>query len=235
MICRLFFYLRDIGPLFQYWTTSLFAIHRMLVVIFPLKTHIIKKLLNKVTVIIILVLVGCFYIPDFLVVQMYQGKFCVLMTFEPGFWRVYYGQLIYLNNIAPLIIICISVSVIFYCMKKAANRRRQFTCHTTNKHTSLEHRSTVISMAINVVYLICVLPYALNSIILSFLDSYDCSADTFSLATILIDLNSILAYEQMILRASDGAVFILMIPDFRRSIVNTFRCRIPTYANNASH
>lgn len=239
VICPVFFYLRDIGPLFQYWAISLFAIHRMLIVLFPLKTHIIQKLFNKVTFISTMLLVGCFYIPDFYVVQMYQGKYCVLMTFASDFWRVYYGQLIYLENIVPLIIICISVSIISYCMKKAANRRLQFTstltCVNFHRHGLLEKRSTLISMTISVVYLICVLPYAVSVIVLSFLNSQDCFAPTYKLATVLVDLNSILEYEQIILRAADGIVFFLMIPDFRRSVLNIFHCRIPTYSNAAFH
>ena len=236
VICRLFFYFRDIGPLLQYWTTALFAIHRMLVVLFPLKTNIIQKIFNKFSLILILLLVGCFYIPDFFIVQLSQGKYCILMTLELGFWRVYYGQLIYLNNILPLIIICISLTVISYGMWKAAIRRSQFSCHTTfHRHASLEWRSTLISMAISVVYVICELPYGLSAIVLSFLNSYDCLASTYSLAMVFVDLNSILYFEQMLLRATDGIVFFLMIPDFRRCILNTVRCRFPTYALAAPH
>ena len=232
--CSLLYYFRDIGPVWEIWTTCMFGIHRMLIVVFPFKSHTFLKIFNKWTLGLILIIAGIIYIPDFFIARMNFGQFCFFNTISLGpfsFLKIYYGQLFYLTIIFPILIICITIGVIITQIAKSAKMRSQFNrinSHANRKNDFKEHRATLISISIGIIYIIFMIPVGIINILISLLNT--CDHFGFVLYNILYSLNSVIQYNSLIVRMGDGLVFFLMITEFRQSILNSLRCHIPTYA-----
>ena len=231
--CSLIYFFRDIGPILEIWTTCLFGIHRMLIVAFPFKTHMFRKIFNKWTLCLTLIISGILYIPDFFIAQLLVGKFCLFnaMATASPFLIIYYGQLHWLSLIAPIIIICITIGVIIYHIVKSAKMRRHLNkirTHAYHKNDFLERRSNLISMTIGFIYIVFISPLGILNIFISYLTT--CEFWSYMLYNILLNVKDALIYNSVIIRLADGIVFFLMIPEFRRSILNVLRCHIPTYA-----
>ena len=232
VFCVLSMFLRDVGPMLQYWTTCVFGIHRMLIVMYPFKVHIFQKVFNKWILILLLTIIASLYIPDLFIVQLFVGKLCRFMYLVDAsfyFWKIYYGQIFYISNIAPFIINCISLIVITKQLSRAAKMRLQFATHIVRSQASLERRSLIISVSINIIYIIGIGPSTIIKLINTYID-YCSSFELFTLYNVLFNLNGVLQYNQMFVRITDGIIFYLMIPEFRKSILNSIRCHVPTYA-----
>ena len=227
IICSTMYYLSDIGPLNEYWITLIFTLNKMLIVLYPLKSQLIKKIFNTWTLLSCLIFVSSLYIPDFWLFYVKFGRVtsCTTDIYRSReFWSVYYAQLTYVKYIAPIIVI--SGSILVTCVKiiRARNQRLQFVKNISKRFNS-ELRSTIIMIGFGAIYLITSIPYSIVFIILIFLSPDYTNCNTITLIAALQNLSGIFLYLPIFSRVADG-LMMFMIPEFRKSFVNVFRCRI---------
>ena len=222
IFCPLFYYLSDISVLFEYWTTTIFSIHRMFAVIFPLKTIALQNYFNKWTLLILLALLGALYLPDFLFYYIQSNILCVY--FNSGFWYTYLSQLSYVKNIIPLLLITVSITVIILKLARANSTRSYLTRHNSSRTNLVELRTTAILIITSIVYIIILLPYSILFIIEGLTFS-KCGSPVFFLFKWISLLVPYLISFQILIRVFDPIIFFLMIPEYRMAILNIICCR----------
>ena len=217
IFCRIFNLLADLGPLCVYWTTGIFAVHRMLVVLHPLHVHKLKMVFNKRTLIIILTIVSFLYIPDFWLFHQYiiaSGKsYCIGDTGTLSFLSEYYSQLNYIKYIIPCILTSISIAVICTTIIKAKNQRLKL--NSQNRRNNLELRSTVILIILGVSYGVFSIPYS----ILYVLDQIftlviPCNSPIYLIYMMIQPMEGSFQNLQIITRVVDAVIIFIMVPEF---------------------
>ena len=223
ILCRTFNLLTDLGPLCGYWTTGIFAIHRMFVVLYPLHVYKLKRLFNKWTLIICLTLVSFLFIPDFWLFHQYINasgtSYCLPNTAGLSFWSIYYSQLNYIKYIGPCIIITISIAVICVTIIKSKNRRSILNQQNRqNRLDNPELRSTVVLITLGVCYTVFSIPYTIAYILNQFLNPISdvCNLTTYFIYLIVVTLLASFQTMQIITRVADGIIIFLMVPKFRQ-------------------
>lgn len=216
IICPLLNFLNDIGPVFEFWSTAIFSTHRMLVVLFPLKTTKINKLFNKWTLLIILVLVGCPYIPDLFTDQytVILGIYNLCILPYTGFWFAYSSQITYLKYIIPLLLITASTITIVVKLKLLSFQRSHLISHDLRINRT-EVKTIINLVVIGVIYIIGTVPFASVYIATEFLNS-----ECILLLNAAEMLYEFFIYVAIIIRVSEEAIFFMMIPEFRQTINN---------------
>ena len=222
ILCRTFNLLADLGPLCGYWTTGIFAIHRMFVVLYPLYVYKLKRLFNIWTLIICLTLVSFLFIPEFWLYHVFisaNGRsYCIKDKGTLSFWSLYYYQLNYIKYIAPCIIISISIAVICVKIIKAKNQR--FILNQQNRKNRLnnpEMRSTVILITLGISYAVFSIPYSIEHVLYNTLFIVvPCDSPIYLIVMILGSMETSFQTMQIITRVADGIIIFIMVPNFRQ-------------------
>lgn len=225
IICAINNFLADIGPLFEYWTTLLFGLNKMLIVLNPLRSHLIKRIFNHWTLLICLLFLSLLYIPDFWIFYVYRGT-CfgnIKIGGNLNIWSLYYVNLTYVKIIAPVIVISGSIVVICIKMTQARSQRKNLVKSNSNQLKS-EVRSTIIMLIFGVSYVISTIPFSLVFIILIFVipDLKNCKY--LILYDVLQSLLNVFVYLPILCRTIDG-LMMFIIPEFRKCVVDLLYCR----------
>ena len=221
ILCRTFNLLADLGPLCCYWTTGIFAIHRMFVVLYPLHVYKLKTLFNKWTLIICLTLVSFLFIPDFWLFHQFfsaNGRsYCIGDTATLSFWSLYYLQLNYIRYIGPCIIISISISVICVTIIKAKNRFILNQQNRQNRFNNPELRSTVVLITLGVSYAVFSIPHSIEYMLSEILSQVvPCDSPIYPIIMMFQSMDGCFQNMQIITRVADGMIIFIMVPKFRQ-------------------
>lgn len=219
--CPLIFFLADISILIAYWAVTLFSIHRMFAVLFPLKANKLHNYFNKWTMVILFSILSSLYLPDFFFYQILQitSKLSVCIYRFQGFWYSYLTSLTYIKYIIPLFINTLAISLIILKLARSRiNRHHLITQNNLRMNTS-ENRTTTILIISGIVYIFVTLPYSI-CFILDGINQSVCPAPFFEFYIVLSHLIGVLIHYQLIIRVFDPIIYFVMIPEFRKAIIN---------------
>lgn len=237
IFCRGISLVIDVSPAWGYWTTALFALHRMFVVIYPLHVHKIKKIFNKWTLIAILVCLSLLYFPDiftfyiiYIISPVSKNYMCMTSQLNSqSFWGIYFGQVNnFVKYLTSLIIIGISLSVISFKMTRANKNRSIYIRNKSDKASNSDRRANLTLILICSNYLLTIVPYVVVQSLMAITNN---TCHTYMVFAIAENVSPVFNYISIIIRIFDGVIFFLMVPEFRRGVFNLFFCSFPTDAS----
>lgn len=243
VFCRVIPFVANISNLVEFWTTAIFALHRMLIVSFPFKTYLIKKIFNKWLLVAILIFVISPFTPqlflNYLSINLFSiwgnQTFCITTQdkFLDGI-SSYTGQVANIvEYFLPFILIASSLSIILFYMARAARTREQFSSHASLPRKTAQLRANIVMIVISVIYLISTVPLFIGYIFSYFYyvdEYYDCQNWSINIILGFILGWYSLSYE--LIRTCDCITFFITISQFRLTVLNIFKCKFSTLAVN---
>ena len=222
-MCGIMNFLRYTLPTLNIWILATFAVHRALIVCFPMNPRFKSKYFPLITLNLVILVIIISFSPHYFVnastgFKIISGNgFCTNVlegyTFI-SFWKGYNGSYItLLENILPLSLVLVANIIIIWVINVAASKRLHMTI---TKVSASESKTIYILISLSVLYFICSLPTSILQIILTFFA--DCRSKNVVLYSFAANYVFFAQDFKIFIRISDTVIFLVMIREFRRTI-----------------
>lgn len=217
------YFLGDLAQTLENVTTAIFCIHRMFIVLLPLKVNLLHKVFTKWTIYLFVIIIVLISVPNIFLRSTSTNLFGYLMINSVdsyGSFSMYYFILMSeIQQILPTIIITIGTIIILFKIKLESFKRATLINKSLQKINKHEIKTISVLLVSTFLYILFLSPLSLYLIYNQFFvyniycNIWDIDGSTYAYLIILLRYNSIWIH------VCDNIVFFTMIKDFRQSIL----------------